>query len=120
MTASPPGELDQVNERNALVMEFLTEVSGDLERLRAGSEDPDALDSASWRRIQTTAHNIGARAEALKLSVMQQCARELEEFATEVLKPTDSNKSEAIQGALIALEIVELELRALKRDSPRG
>jgi hypothetical protein len=116
MTASPPGQLGQANERNALVVEFLTELSGDLERLRSGSKEPDALDSATWRRLQTTAHNIAARAEALKLGVLQQCARELEQFAVEVLKPTDSSKSESIHGAMIALEILELELQALKKD----
>src|ERR1043165_6361215 len=112
MNVSPPGELDRVNERNALVKEFLSEVSTDLERLRAASTDPDALDSASWRRLQTTAHNIGVRAEALKLGVMQHCARELEQFAADVVTPTGSSKSASIQGAMIALEILELELQA--------
>ena len=117
MTAAPPGELDQVNERNALVMEFLTEVSTDLERLRAASLAPDALDSAAWRRLQTTAHNIAARAAALKLGVMQQCARELEQFSAEVIRPTDCDRSESVQGAMIALEILTLELQALKKSS---
>jgi hypothetical protein len=117
MTVSPPGELDQVNERNALVTEFLSNVSRDLERLRSSSHDPDALDSAWWRRLQSTAHNIGARSEALKLGVMRRCALELEQFSAEVLTPTDSGASDSIQGAMIALEIVELELRALQSDA---
>jgi hypothetical protein len=115
MSVSPPGELDQVKQRNALIMEFITEVSRDLERLRAGRVHLDVPDSTSWRRLQTAAHNIGARAEGLKLGVLQLCARELEQFALEVLRPTDSDKSESIQGAMIALEMLDLELTALKK-----
>src|SRR5687767_5228238 len=110
MSVSPPGELDQVKQRNALIMEFITEVSRDLEGLRATGDHLDVRDSTSWRRLQNTAHNIGARAEGLNLGVLHLCARELEQFAVEVLRPTDSDKSESIQGAMIALEMLDLEL----------
>ena len=116
MNDSPPGEPDQANKQHVLIMEFITEVNRDLERLREGNADLAALLPASWRRLQITAHNIGARAEGLDLQVLQVCARELERFAMEVLTPTASDKSESIEGAMVALEMLDLELHALKRD----
>ena len=116
MNDSPPGEPDQTNKQHVLIMEFITEVNRDLERLREGNADLAALLPASWRRLQITAHNIGARAEGLDLQVLQVCARELERFAMEVLTPTASDKSESIEGAMVALEMLDLELHALKRD----
>jgi hypothetical protein len=97
-------------------MEFIAEVNRDLQRLREGHADLDALHPTSWRRLQLAAHNIGARAEGLELQVLQSCARELEQLATEVLTPTPSDRSQSIEGAMVALEMLDLELRALKKD----
>jgi len=96
-------------------MEFIKEVSRDLEHWRASCANTREFDSATWRQLQNAAHNIGARAEGFKLGVMVACARELEQFALEVLTPTRSDKSESIKGAIIALEIMELELHSLRR-----
>jgi hypothetical protein len=117
MNDSPPGEPDQVDKRRVLIMEFITEVNRDLQRLREGNADLVALIPTSWRRLQIAAHNIGARAEGLELAVLQVCARELEQLALEVLTPTVSDRSESIEGAMVALEMLDLELQALKTDS---
>jgi hypothetical protein len=116
MNDSPPGEPDQVTKQHVLLMEFIIEVNRDVQRLREGAADLAALLPASWRRLQSTAHNIGARAEGLQLQVLQVCARELEQFAIQALAPTVSDKSETIEGAMVALEMLDLELHALKTD----
>ena len=113
-------EKDQVNKQNALVMEFITEANVDLERCRSGAADLAELDPTSWRRVQQLAHNVGARAAALKLGVLQICARELEQFSIDILKAGSADKSEYIQGAMIALEMLDLELKALKRSVAPG
>jgi hypothetical protein len=115
MNDSPMGEKTQVTKHQALVMEFITEVNRDLERFRFENTDLAKLDANSWRKVLNAAHNIGARAEALKLGVLEICARELEQFATDVLKTPGSNKSEFIQGSMIAIEMLDLELNALKK-----
>jgi hypothetical protein len=120
MNDAPSGEKYQVSNRDALVMEFIIEVSRDVEQLRACNVDSGALDPTSWRRLQKSAHSIGVRAEALELGVLRLCAKELEQFAVEVLRPTGSDKSESIQGAMIALEMLDLELQALKRTAAPG
>lgn len=120
MKDSSGEEKDQVIKQHALVMEFITEGHVDLERFRLGATDLADLDPTSWRRLQHLAHNIGARAAALKLGVLQICARELEQFSIDVLKAASSDKSECIQGAMIALEMLDLELKALKRSVAPG
>jgi phage shock protein A len=116
MNDSPRGEPDQASKPRALIMEFITEVNRDLQRLREGNADLVAMNPTSWRRLQTAAHNIGARAGRLELQVLQVCARELEQFAMEVLTPTASDRSRSIEGAMVALEMLDLELHALQRD----
>ena len=116
MNDSPPGEPGHVDKQHVLIMEFITEVNRDLERLREGNADLVALHPSSWRGLQMVAHNIGARARGLDLQVLQVCARELEQFAVEVLTPTVADKSVSIEGAMVALEMLDLELHALKKD----
>jgi hypothetical protein len=120
MKDSSGEEKDQVNKQNALTMEFITEANVDLERLRLGAMDLAELEPTSWRRVQHLAHNIGARAAALKLGVLQICARELEQFSIDVLKAGSTDRSECIQGAMVALEMLDLELQALKRNVAGG
>jgi hypothetical protein len=110
-------EQDQARKQKVLVMELITEASRDLKLMRDGDGGFAAFDPVAWRKIQNTAHNIAARAAELRLGVLQLCARELEQFAAEILRPTDSDKSESVQGAVIALEMLDLELLALKRSS---
>jgi hypothetical protein len=117
MNDSPPGEPDQVDKQHVLIMEFITEVNRDLERLREGNADLVALHPTSWRGLQIVAHNIAARAEGLELRVLQVCAWELEQLVIEVLTPTAADKSEGIEAAMIALEMLNLELLALKKAS---
>jgi hypothetical protein len=116
MNDSPRGETDHVDKQQALITEFITDMNRELARLRAGSADLVALHPASWRGLQIAAHNIGARAEGLELQVLQTCARQLEGFAIEVLTPSASNKPESIEGAMVALEMLDLESRALNRN----
>jgi hypothetical protein len=114
MNDSRGGEKGQGNKHDALVMELITEVNCTLERIRLDNADLGALDPASWRRLQNAAHNIGARAAGLDLQVLQLCALELEQFAVDVLMPSGLDKSESVQGAMVALEALDLELHALK------
>jgi hypothetical protein len=116
MTDSPRGEPDQLNKQHALIMEFITDVNRDLQRLREGNADLVSMNPAAWRRLQVAAHNIGARAEGLELQVLQACARELEQFAMEVLTPTAAGKSGSIEAAMVALEMLDLELHVLQKD----
>jgi hypothetical protein len=76
-----------------------------------------ALDTNEWGRTQRTAHNIAARAHALDQGVLASCARELERFAGAIVAGNLAEQTAALQGAEIAIEIIDLELGVLSRSA---
>jgi hypothetical protein len=113
MKDAPPGG-KKVSQHDQLIREFVNEVSRDLKRLLARGNELRDLDPISWRRVQTTAHHIAGRAGQLQLQVLAHCARELEEFAARILSATHADRSESVHAAMIAFEMIHLELKALE------
>jgi hypothetical protein len=107
----------QAHAQNQLKLEFVTEVRQHLDWMQSASSQLEALDLISWGRIHNIAHNIGARAEALNLGVMQSCARELEQFATSVTRGPADERTNNVERAMVAIETLELELAELKRST---
>jgi hypothetical protein len=107
MSDSEDRETARVQSRDQRVREFLAEAARDIERMRAAvvaaAGEPD---STSWRRFENVAHNLGARAGALQLGVLQMCARELEQFVM----------AKSMDGVMVAVETISLELNALTSD----
>ena len=108
-------ETARERQRNQLIRELLEEARRDVARMQAVSSTLGGSDSISWRRIQNVAHNLGARAAALDLGVLQMCAQELEQFATAMLEGTSDGKNQALEAAMVAIETISLELEALQR-----
>jgi hypothetical protein len=94
--------------------EFLVDATRDSERMRALLAELEAGDPAAWSRVQNIAHNLGARALALKLGLLNACARELERLTDERQDgaPLDGFFMQCV-GA--AIETIALEIAALKR-----
>lgn len=94
--------------------EFLGDATRDVERMRAMEPELEAGDPASWDRVQNLAHNLAARSLALKLGVLNACARELEQLTEERQKgaPLDSFFKQCVVGAI---ETLALEIDQLKR-----
>ena len=94
--------------------EFLGDATRDVERMRGLLNSLEAGDAAAWARVQNLAHNIGARSHALKLGVMNACARELEQL-------TDDHENGAPLDAFFcqcvasAIETLALEIETLRR-----
>src|SRR4051812_47157864 len=100
-------------EQDKLVRELARDVAEDVQRMRATSAELEAVDWVAWRRVQNAAHNIAARAGALKLVVLQQCARELEELAACVQTLNESGKARHLESAMVAIETIALEVETL-------
>jgi len=64
MNDSPPGEPDQTNKQHVLIMEFITEVNRDLERLREGDATVDTIDRLLDVTKQVEGHTICALGDA--------------------------------------------------------
>ena len=94
--------------------EFLADATRDVECMRAMEPELEAGDAAAWDRVQILAHNLAARSLALKLGVLNACARELEQLADECPKggPLDTFTRQCVTGAI---ETLALEIDQLKR-----
>src|SRR5438105_3218622 len=94
--------------------EFLADATRDVERMRAMEPELEASDAASWDRVQILAHNLAARSLALKLGVLNACARELEQLTEDRAKgtPLDTFFKQCVVGAI---ETLALEIDQLKR-----
>lgn len=94
--------------------EFLGDATRDVERMRALVPELEADDAAAWARVQNMAHNLGARSQALKLGIMNACARELEQL-------TDEHQNGApldgffMQCVASAIETLAIEIASLRR-----
>jgi hypothetical protein len=94
--------------------EFLGDATRDVERMRALVPELEAGDVAAWARVQNMAHNLDARSQALKLGLMNACARELEQL-------TDERQNGApldgffLQCVISAIETLAIEIAALRR-----
>ena len=106
-TAERERQLQQLDE-------FLGDATRDVERMRALVADLERGDAAAWTRVQTIAHNLGARSLALKLGVMNACARELEQLTDERQNgaPLDNFFMQCVSGAV---ETLALEIATLRR-----
>jgi hypothetical protein len=100
--------------RERQVREFLDDATRDLQRMRGLAARLESDDGAAWTEVQNLAHNVAARAAALKLGVLDACSRELENLADEHLAgaPLDAF---LLQCLASALETVALEIESLKR-----
>jgi hypothetical protein len=113
-----PPHAVQARLHDQLVLELVREVSLQLELMRGARVSLEAQDPAAWRGANTVAHNIAVRADALRLGVLESCARELEKFSAAILdgkSPDENAASDAglVHRAMVAIETLELELRAL-------
>jgi hypothetical protein len=113
-------EISPAQLQDRLVREFIEQARSDLAGVRAEMGALETLDSGAWRRTQVLAHNIGARAEVLKLGVLQRCARELEHFSLEILDGKSPDKAANVEMAMVAVETIDLELSSLEERSSRS
>jgi hypothetical protein len=99
--------------RERQAREFLADATRDLQRTRALAVRLESGDRAAWAEVQNLAHNMAARAAALKLGLLDACARELENLADEHLAgaPLDGFLLHCLASAL---ETVALEIESLK------
>jgi hypothetical protein len=113
------GPQDQVSERThdrqVLVQELVREAGVELTRIRQSTAALEARDTIAWERAQRWAHNIAARAQALNLGVLASCARELERFSGAIVTGGPEGNAITLQSAAIAMEAIDLELRALSK-----
>jgi hypothetical protein len=96
------------------VDEFLRDATRDVERMRGLLPELEAGDAAAWARVQNLAHNLAARSLALKLGVMNACARELVQLTDEQQNgaPLDDFFRQCVGSAI---ETLALEVDGLKR-----
>jgi len=111
----PRGREPAERERQRQMLgEFLADATRDVERMRGMLTALDAGDAAALARVQTLAHNLGARSQALKLGVLNACARELEQLTEERQNgaPLDDFFRQCVSSAV---ETLALEIDALRR-----
>ena len=102
-------------ERHRLLLdELLADAKRDVERMRALVPELESGDAAAWSRVQNVAHNLAARSLALKLGVLNACARELEQLANEQQNGAPLDRF-FLQCVAAAIETLALEIGALKR-----
>jgi HPt (histidine-containing phosphotransfer) domain-containing protein len=102
-------------ERHRQVLdEFLSDATRDVELMRARVADLDAGDATAWAHVQNTAHNLAARAMALKLGVLNACARELEQLTNERHNGAPLDRF-FLQCVASAIETLWLEIGMLKQ-----
>ena len=114
MTGAREREAVERERRRNQLDEFVADATRDVERMRGLMAELEAGDPAAWARVQNLAHNVAARSLALKLGVMNACARELERFTDERQKgvPLDDFFVQCVHSAI---ETLALELAALRR-----
>lgn len=97
-----------------LLDEFLSDATLDVDSMRTSLAALEAGDGATWTRVQTLAHNLGARAHALNLRVLIACSRELELLTEDRLAgaPIDGFFMQCVASAI---ETLELEIASLTR-----
>jgi hypothetical protein len=106
---------ERTRENLVLIQELVREAGIEMARVRASTAALEGLDRNEWERTQRLAHNIAARAQALDLGVLANCARELERFAGTIVAGEPKDQSVALQGAAIAIETIDLELSVLSK-----
>ena len=94
--------------------EFLSDATRDVERMRSLVISLETGDAAAWAQVQNLAHNLAARSLALKLGVMNACARELEQLTHEGQNGTPLDNY-FLQCLGSAVETLAIEIVALKR-----
>jgi uncharacterized protein with beta-barrel porin domain len=114
MNDTPLRGTPRLQEHDRLVFELVGEASQEIETLRAANARLQALDVMAWRKLQNSAHNLAARAGALKLGVMQKSAQELEQFAAEVLSGDGTNHTRNLYAVQVAIETIAREVAELK------
>jgi hypothetical protein len=106
---------ERTRDRLVLVQELVRDAGAELTRIRQSTAALEAQDTIVWERTQRWAHNIAARAQALNLGVLASCARELERFSGAIVVGGPKGKAVTLQSAAIAIEAIDLELRALAK-----
>jgi hypothetical protein len=107
-------EAAEKERQRQMLDEFLGDATRDLERMRGLIPALEAGDATAWGRVQNTAHNLAARAMALKLGVLNECARELEQFTNEHQNGAPRDKF-FMQCVGSAIETLALEIGTLKQ-----
>jgi hypothetical protein len=97
-----------------LLDEFLNDATHDIEGMRVLVPRLESGDEAAWSRARNIAHNLGARAMALKLAVLLACLRELQLLTDERLNgaPLDDFFMQCVSSAI---ETLALEVSTLRR-----
>jgi hypothetical protein len=97
-----------------LLEEFLTDASQDIDGMRVLIPQLESGDEAAWTRARNVAHNLGARAIALKLPVLLACLRELQLLTDERLNgaPLDDFFMQCVSSSI---ETLALEVSTLRR-----
>jgi hypothetical protein len=96
-----------------LLDEFLDDATRDVERMRGLVAELESGDAVAWTRVQNTSHNLAARSLALKLAVMNACARELEQLTNEHHDGAPLDKF-FLQCVASAIETLAIEIGTLK------
>jgi len=114
MTDPRERETVEREQQQQQLEEFLSDAARDVERMRARVPELDAGNAAAWAHVQNMAHNLGARSQALKLGVMNACARELEQLTVERQNgaPLDGF---FLQCVASAIETLAIEIASLRR-----
>src|SRR4051812_5963635 len=100
-----------------LVGELVREARGELDGMLSAGLHAGSIAAPDWRRVQLAAHNIAARAAALRLGVLELCAREFEQLAAGLATGDGAERSARVEAALVALETIGLELDSLHRNA---
>ena len=113
-------EISAAGIQDRLVREFVAEAREELDRMKADKPGLEALRAEVWRRTWNSAHNIAARAGALRLGVLQRCALELEHFSSAFLEGNTAEQIANLEMAMIAIATIELELALLQQQAERS
>jgi hypothetical protein len=97
-----------------LLDEFLSDAAQDIEGMRLLIPRLESGDEAAWTRARNVAHNLGARAIALKLPVLLACLGELQLLTGEHLNGAQIDDF-FMQCVSSAIETLALEVSTLKR-----
>jgi len=107
-------ESGERERQQQLLDEFLNDATQDIDGLRVLIPQLESGDEAAWTRARNVAHNLGARAIALKLAVLLACLRELQLLTDEHLNgaPLDDFFMQCVSSAI---ETLAIEVSTLRR-----
>lgn len=101
--------------RKQEVRAYLAEADRDVAALRGLTVLLETGDLDAWKRVQNSAHNLAARANTLRLGVLNAAARELTDLTEERLAGRGLDPF-LLQCALAAIDTLGIEIETLRRE----